>query len=125
MSATALICRAAAILLLGTSTMPVGAQAPAPSHIQAGPDETERYALGRAQYARTCAQCHGFNMVNYGNTTYDLRKFPLDQEARFQISVHMGKNNMPAFGPSLSDEQINLIWVYVKHRGKAPEAVSP
>ena len=31
------------------------------------------FETGRAQYQRTCAQCHGRNLVNSGVTVYDLR----------------------------------------------------
>jgi hypothetical protein len=57
------------------------------------------------------AQCHDINMLHDGNSVYDLCKFSLDLEARFQSSLHPGKNNLPAFGTSLSDGQIHLAWV--------------
>ncbi len=72
---------------------------------------------GRDQYHRTCAQCHGRNMVNAGTTTYDLRKFPTDQQERFVNSVTNGKGNMPSFKDALSTEQINALWAYVGSRG--------
>ena len=72
---------------------------------------------GRAQYDRTCAQCHGRNMVNSGTTVYDLRRFPLDQSERFFQSVAHGKGNMPSFRESLSDEQMQLLWAYIGSRG--------
>jgi mono/diheme cytochrome c family protein len=45
-----------------------------------GPAEGTRFPVeqieaGRAQFHRTCAQCHGRNMVNAGTTVFDLRKF--------------------------------------------------
>lgn len=72
---------------------------------------------GRDQFHRTCAQCHGRNMVNSGTTVYDLRKFPLDDPARFQHSVTNGKGNMPSFREALSPEQIAVLWAYVGTRG--------
>ena len=72
---------------------------------------------GREQFHRTCAQCHGRNMVNAGTTTYDLRKFPGDQEERFALSVNNGKGNMPSFKDALSNAQIQLLWAYVASRG--------
>ena len=72
---------------------------------------------GREQYHRTCAQCHGRNMVNAGTTTYDLRKFPTDQPERFINSVTLGKGNMPSFKEALSSAQIALLWAYVGSRG--------
>ena len=72
---------------------------------------------GRAQYHRTCAQCHGHNMVNSGTTVYDLRRFPVDDVERFQSSVTNGKGNMPSFKDALTPQQIELLWAYVGSRG--------
>ena len=77
-------------------------------------DEIER---GRAQFERTCAQCHGRNMVNSGTTSYDLRRFPADDADRFITSVTNGKGNMPSFRDSLTGEQIRFLWAYVGSRG--------
>ena len=77
-------------------------------------DEVER---GRAQFERTCAQCHGRNMVNSGSTSYDLRRFPTDDADRFITSVTNGKGNMPSFKDALTGEQIRLLWAYVGSRG--------
>ena len=81
------------------------------------------FERGRLQFARTCAQCHGHNMVNSGVTVYDLRKFPLDQEERFFHSVRKGKGNMPSWEGSLSQEQIHALWTYVRNRGEAPRVL--
>jgi mono/diheme cytochrome c family protein len=83
--------------------------------------EGELVDSGRQQYHRICAHCHGFNMVNSGNTVYDLRRFPQDQPERFYRSVTKGKGNMPSFGDALTQEQIDLLWAYVRHRGKTPK----
>jgi cytochrome c6 len=77
-------------------------------------DEIER---GRAQFDRTCAQCHGRNMVNSGSTVYDLRRFPTDDADRFMTSVTNGKGDMPSFKDALTGEQIRLLWAYVGSRG--------
>jgi mono/diheme cytochrome c family protein len=77
----------------------------------------EQIEQGREQFHRTCAQCHGRNMVNAGTTVYDLRKFPVDQPDRFQTSVTLGKGNMPSFKDALSAEQISVLWAYVGSRG--------
>jgi len=76
---------------------------------------------GRHLYHRTCARCHGLNMVNSGNTIYDLRRFPQDQPERFHQSVTKGKGNMPSFGDALTHEQIGLLWAYVRNRGETPK----
>lgn len=78
------------------------------------------FEKGREQFQRTCAQCHGHNMVNSGTTVYDLRRFPLDQPSRFYGSVAGGKGNMPAFGNALDGEQIRWLWAYVRARGQPP-----
>ena len=77
----------------------------------------EDIELGHFQFHRTCAQCHGRNMVNSGTTVYDLRRFPLDQPDRFFNSVMNGKGNMPSFKDALTLEQMNLLWAYVGSRG--------
>jgi mono/diheme cytochrome c family protein len=77
----------------------------------------EQIDKGRVQYERTCAQCHGRNMVNSGTTVYDLRRFPVDQPERFRSSVTNGKGNMPSFKDALSSEQIQWLWSYVSTRG--------
>jgi mono/diheme cytochrome c family protein len=77
----------------------------------------EQIEQGRAQFNRTCAQCHGRGMVNAGTTVFDLRKFPVNEADRFQHSVTHGKGNMPSFKDALSPEQIGLLWAYVGSRG--------
>ena len=72
---------------------------------------------GRELYLRTCRGCHGVNMVNGGTTSYDLRKFPVDDPQRFFNSVSNGKNNMPAWKDALTQDQIKLLWAYVGSRG--------
>ena len=72
---------------------------------------------GRDQYHRTCAQCHGRNMVNAGTTVYDLRKFPTDQHERFVTSVMQGKGNMPSFKGAIDDSALQVLWAYVVTRG--------
>lgn len=72
---------------------------------------------GREQYQRTCAQCHGRNMVNSGTTVYDLRRFPQDQPDRFAQSVVNGKGNMPSFKESFDTETLQALWAYVGSRG--------
>ena len=79
--------------------------------------EPAQIEAGREQFHRSCAQCHGRNMVNAGTTVYDLRKFPLDQPDRFLNSVSNGKGNMPSFKESLTPEQIGVLWAYVGSRG--------
>ena len=83
----------------------------------ATPFTAQAVEKGRDQYHRTCAQCHGRNMVNSGTTVYDLRKFPTEQRERFYTSVVNGKGNMPSFKGALEPESIELLWTYVATRG--------
>ena len=101
--------RAAGLLL----ALPVAGLAQA----TAGKFEPAQIEAGREQFHRTCAQCHGRNMVNAGTTVYDLRKFPVDQPERFQHSVSNGKGNMPSFKEALTPEQIASLWAYIGSRG--------
>lgn len=77
----------------------------------------DEIAAGANQYQRTCAQCHGRNMVNSGTTVYDLRRFPADDPERFFTSITNGKGNMPGFKNALTPEQMKLLWAYVGSRG--------
>ena len=81
------------------------------------PFSAEAVEKGREQYHRTCAQCHGRNMVNAGTTIYDLRKFPTEQRERFFVSVINGKGNMPSFKGALEPEAVQWLWNYVATRG--------
>jgi mono/diheme cytochrome c family protein len=96
---------------------PAAAQTAGPQ--PAGPSASE-FENGLRQYHRTCAQCHGRNMVNSGVTVYDVRKFPSDQPERFFSSVTNGKGNMPSFRDALTDEQLRWVWTYVSNRGTPP-----
>jgi mono/diheme cytochrome c family protein len=95
--------------------------APAQTAAAGSSGEAADFDNGRRQYHRTCAQCHGLNMVNSGVTVYDLRRFPVDQPERFFASLTNGKGNMPSFRDALSEEQMRWLWVYVGRRGKAPQ----
>jgi mono/diheme cytochrome c family protein len=73
---------------------------------------------GRDLYADMCATCHGRDLVNPGTFSFDLRKFPQDDPARFRNSVLNGKNQgMPAWRDKLSDDDIAALWAYVKSGG--------
>jgi mono/diheme cytochrome c family protein len=80
---------------------------------EAAPD-AELASKGKSIYAEHCSHCHGFNMVNPGTVTYDLRTFPHGQKERFVNSVIMGKGGiMPPWGDVLSLDDIDALWAYV------------
>ena len=57
-------------------------------------------------------------MRNAATRSFDLRKFPVDQRARFDKSVKTGKKDMPAWGDVLDAEQLDILWAYIGTRGK-------
>ena len=106
------------LLSLGVSAFNANGQTSSEKNIpSAGASDLDAAQAGRSLYGQNCSHCHGFNMVNPGNVSYDLRKFPTDDADRFFHSVREGKNTMPAWKNSLSDEQISKIWAYVRTRG--------
>jgi len=81
--------------------------------------DSQAVAKGKALYARHCSHCHGFNLVNPGTISYDLRQFPHDDKPRFVQSVIYGKNGrMPQWGDSLSLDEIDDLWAYVRTGGQ-------
>jgi mono/diheme cytochrome c family protein len=75
-------------------------------------------AKGKPAYQQLCAQCHGPNMVNAGNSSFDLRKFPVDQFDRFKKSVTDGTGDMPAWGDMLLPGELESLWAYVRSGGR-------
>jgi len=73
---------------------------------------------GRDTYQELCSSCHGPDMINPGTLSFDLRKFPKDDFARFRSSVLGGKGTaMPAWTGKISDEDLANLWAYVKSGG--------
>jgi mono/diheme cytochrome c family protein len=60
-------------------------------------------------------------MVNPGNGSFDLRKFPHDDRTRFFNSVRNGKNSMPPWKDILRPEEIEAVWAYVRTGGVEPK----
>lgn len=111
--------RAAAVLLATLAAVGgVSSQAMAQGSTATAAPDADAAQAGRRLYGRHCTHCHGFNMVNPGTVSFDLRKFPKDDPERFFQSVKEGKNTMPAWKQSLSDEEIRQLWAYVLNGGK-------
>jgi mono/diheme cytochrome c family protein len=82
---------------------------------QAADPSPEQIDQGREIYDDTCATCHGRDMAAPGAIVFDLRKFPKDDHDRFKNSVLNGKGAaMPAWRDKLSDDDIELLWAYVR-----------
>ena len=69
---------------------------------------------GERTYRNYCATCHGDDLVNTSNGTFDLRKLREDERPRFENSVTNGKNQMPPWRGVISPEQMDEIWNYIR-----------
>lgn len=84
-------------------------------------DDDAKLEASKSLYNQFCSHCHGVAMVNPGTGSFDLRKFPVDDKARFYNSVKNGKGDMPAWGDILQPDELDLLWYYVATRaGKQP-----
>src|SRR5262245_9341645 len=92
------------LVLFGTSA---GAQSPGGERFSA-----EQVRTGGDLYTVYCQPCHGPEM-EYPGGSFDLRKFPPGQYARFENSVAKGKNNMPPWGEVLQGDDIKALYAYV------------
>jgi mono/diheme cytochrome c family protein len=84
------------------------------------PPSQEQFNKGDQLFSSICSHCHGPHMVNPGTISFDLRKFPHDDRARFFNSVRNGKNAMPPWKDILRPEEIEAVWAYVRTGGVAP-----
>jgi mono/diheme cytochrome c family protein len=92
-------------LVLALLSPSARAQAPTPEQID----------QGRQIYEDNCETCHGRDMAAPGAVVFDLRKFPKEDHERFKNSVLNGKGTgMPAWSDRLSDEDVELLWAYVR-----------
>lgn len=81
-------------------------------------DDEAQIDQGREIYGELCVACHGRDMVSTGPLIFDLRKFPKDDFTRFKDVVMNGKGKaMPAWRDKLSDEDVTLLWAYVRSGG--------
>jgi mono/diheme cytochrome c family protein len=70
-------------------------------------------AAGETIYNAKCSPCHGDQLVSTGQT-FDLRRLTANDWARFNNAVRNGKNQMPPWKGVLSDDEIDLLWSYVR-----------
>ena len=99
------------LVLLGASA---GAQSPGGERFS--PDQVK---AGGEVYATYCQPCHGPEM-DYPGGSFDLRKFPPGQYARFENAVTKGKNKMPPWGEVIPDDQIKALYAYVMSNERKP-----
>src|SRR4051794_13941825 len=81
-------------------------------------EEEAQIDQGRELYGELCVACHGRDMVSTGPLIFDLRKFPKNDFNRFKDVVMNGKGQaMPAWRDKLSEEDVALLWAYVRSGG--------
>jgi mono/diheme cytochrome c family protein len=68
---------------------------------------------GEGLYNDYCYTCHGERLVSSGQT-FDLRRLTANDRARFENSVFAGKGQMPPWKGVLNNEQVDLIWQYIR-----------
>jgi mono/diheme cytochrome c family protein len=113
---------AAAAAATATAAIPpdLGANGPAsaPTGKEPAKPTQAEFDAGKRLFQNRCARCHGWNMVNLGSISFDLRQFPHDDAVRFFHSVRYGKNAMPVWKDILTTEEIAGVWAYVRTGGK-------
>ena len=80
----------------------------------ASDEDKAKIAAGAKVYDFRCATCHGDDLVNTSQTTFDLRRLTADERPRFENSVRNGKNQMPPWKGVLTDEEIDQLWHYIR-----------
>ncbi|HVY56527.1 MAG TPA: cytochrome c [Xanthobacteraceae bacterium] len=73
-----------------------------------------KVTAGARVYQNYCATCHGEELQNNTNVSFDLRRLRADEEPRFVNSVLNGKNAMPSWKGVLDESKIEALWAYVR-----------
>jgi cytochrome c6 len=88
-----------------------------------GPVQAGDASAGAEVFAKNCTACHagGKNIMNPAKTLTlnDLKSNQRDSEAAIATVVTNGIPPMPAFGKSLSEEQIKNVAAYVLQQANA------
>jgi mono/diheme cytochrome c family protein len=107
-------------VLFAAASICGGASGARQVHAEQAPPTPAEFAEGAELFSAICSHCHGPHMVNPDTVSFDLRKFPHDDAARFFNSVRNGKNSMPPWKDVLKPDEIEAIWAYVRTGGKEP-----
>ena len=70
---------------------------------------------GEQVYGDNCATCHGDKLRSTGAMP-DLKELRPGDRSRFDKLVLEGRGQMPAWQGTLSPEEIDQIWAYVRSR---------
>jgi cytochrome c55X len=109
-----------AIVLVAAASICGGLLAMRQPNAEEAPPTRAEFDKGSQLFGQICSHCHGPRMINPGNVSFDLRKFPHDDEARFVNSVSNGKNSMPPWKDVLKPDEIEALWAYVRVGGREP-----
>jgi mono/diheme cytochrome c family protein len=85
----------------------------APAFAEATGDDA-KIDEGAATYENYCQTCHGIELHNNAGIAFDLRRLHADDYPRFVNSVLSGTKAMPAWVGTLTGEQIEALWAYVR-----------
>jgi len=114
------------LLSVAALLLPAGAAAQGSS---AGPQVSDQAYEGWRQYSVHCARCHGQDVLGNPVAANLLVTVgpggPTSDRKAFSEVVAKGRTarGMPAFGETLSPEQIDAIYAYVK--GRADKQIPP
>ena len=75
--------------------------------------EQDLIDAGAAVYENNCSGCHGPRLRNPGGS-FDLKAFTEDERERFDIGVLDGKNMMPPWRGTISEEELDQLWAYIR-----------
>ena len=67
--------------------------------------------LGQAIFQKNCVRCHGANGKRGANGAHDLTKSNLNEFGRTYLITN-GLGKMPAFGKTLTPEQVQQVVAY-------------
>jgi mono/diheme cytochrome c family protein len=118
--------RRRALLSVAALLLPAAAAAQGPA---AGPQVSDQVYEGWRQYSVHCARCHGQDVLGNPVAANLLVTVapggPTSDRKAFSEVVAKGRTarGMPAFGETLSPEQIDAIYAYVK--GRADKQIPP
>ena len=68
---------------------------------------------GAVVYENYCSGCHGPRLRNPGGS-FDLRALTETERERFDIGILDGKNMMPPWRGTVSQEELDQLWAYVR-----------
>jgi quinohemoprotein ethanol dehydrogenase len=68
---------------------------------------------GEAIYDEHCAMCHGEKLRDPGSFP-DLRQLRVDQRPHFDRIVTDGRGQMPAWGGTLGEKELDQVWAYIR-----------